>query len=76
MLEITGYNQSPVMKEDWLKVRLTPEEKEEFTLQAEDEGLSLSSWVRHHLKSVVKAKGALRKPTKKKKTAQRSSTRS
>jgi antitoxin component of RelBE/YafQ-DinJ toxin-antitoxin module len=55
---------SAAKRDDWLRMRVNPEEKEEWAMHAEDEGLSLSSWIRTHLRAVMKNKGPL-KPVKK-----------
>ena len=70
MEALTGYNQALVAanKEEWLKVRITAAEKEQFSLHAENAGLSLSAWIRFNLKAVVKAEGPLTPPPAKKNT--------
>ncbi len=39
-----------MIKSDWMKVRLTPDEKKGFEEAAEIAGISLSAWMRERLR--------------------------
>jgi hypothetical protein len=41
-------------KDEWVKLRISAEDKALFSEQAEEEGLSLSAWMRTHLRRLAR----------------------
>jgi hypothetical protein len=62
-----------VGKDEWVKLRISLEDKALFSEQAEEEGLSLSAWMRSHLRRIARENQSHHKvlrpvPVKKKRT--------